>query len=349
MLRYVSNKVFGLVSLLFLVLQVNGQDPYYSQYYNNPIYYNPAMTGLTNGMKVRLSYRNQWPQYSHDLKNYGFTMDVAERFLPGAGGVGLIFDTSKEGKGLIKRTMVGGTLATRIRMSRNWVSQLGGMVAYVQKSIDRDDFIWSDQLDGRHGLLYPYSSFEGFAEQYIGYADISLGYVAHYEEEYKSLTLGAAVHHLLKPNESFYNLETRVPRKYVLSADMVIFQISNPKQGFKFNPGILYENQAGFNTFTLGINVSKSVLFAGGWYRNKQSQIYNYQSLILVAGINIPMVNKYSRMKLMYSYDISVTEMNGTGGTHEITLRFEFDQIHLIRSQDHFANEYPIIYDPVIF
>jgi hypothetical protein len=111
----------------------------------------------------------------------------------------------------------------------------------------------------------------------------------------------------------------------------------------------LFENQAGFNTFTLGSNISKSVLYAGAWYRNKQSQIYSYQSLILLAGINIPMVNKYSRMKLMYSYDISMTQMKGTGGTHEITLRFEFDQIHLIRSQDHFANEYPIIYDPVIF
>ena len=54
-------------------------------------------------------------------------------------------------------------------------------------------------------------------------------------------------------------------------------------------------------------------------------------------------------MKLMYSYDISVTQMKGTGGTHEITLRFEFDEIHLIRSQDAFANDYPIIYDPVVF
>jgi len=349
MLKHSLYKLTGLFSLLMLVIQVNGQDPYYSQFYNNPIYYNPAMTGLSDGMKVRLMYHNQWPQYTQDLKNYGFSLDVAERFMPGAGGVGIIFDTNKEGKGLIKRNMVGGTASARIRMTRNWVSQVGFMASYVQKSIDRNDFIWSDQLDGRHGLLYPYSSFEGFKDQSVGYADISLGYVAHYEEEYKSLTLGAAVHHLLKPNESFYNLETLLPRKYVLSADMVIIQISNPRQGFRFNPGILFENQAGFNTFTLGCNITKSVLYAGAWYRNKQSQIYNYQSLIVLAGINIPMVNKYSRMKLMYSYDISVTDMKGTGGTHEITLRFEFDQIHLIRSQDHFANEYPIIYDPVIF
>jgi len=349
MLKYNHSKIFGLLIVLLMTIQSYGQDPYYSQYYNNPIYYNPAMTGLSEGLKVRLMYHNQWPQYSHDLKNYGFSMDVAERFVPGSGGFGLIFDTNKEGNGFIKRNMIGATGSARIRMNRNMVSQLGFMVSYVQKSIDNDDFIFSDQLDGRHGLLYPQSSFNGFKNQNVTYPDISLGYVLHHEEQYMAMTFGAAVHHLLKPNESFYNLETRLPRKYILSADFVIFQISNPRDGFKFSPGLLFENQAGFNTFTLGSNISKSVLYAGAWYRNKQSQIYSYQSLVLVAGVNIPMVNKYSRMKLMYSYDISVTQMKGTGGTHEITLRFEFDQIHLIRSQDHFANEYPIIYDPVVF
>ncbi|MEZ5194867.1 MAG: type IX secretion system membrane protein PorP/SprF [Bacteroidales bacterium] len=99
----------------------------------------------------------------------------------------------------------------------------------------------------------------------------------------------------------------------------------------------------------MGSNVSKSVLYAGMWYRNRQSKIYDYQAFILLVGLNIPMVNKYSRLKLMYSYDLDLSPMTGSGGAHEITLRFEFDQIHLVKSQDNFANEYPIIYDPVIF
>lgn len=325
------------------------QDPYYSQFYNTPLYYNPAMTGLSDGMKVRLMYHNQWPQYNDDLISYDFSMDVAERFMPGAGGLGIIFNTNKEGNGFIKKNMIGALASARIRMQRNLFSQLGFMVAYVQKQIDNDDFIWGDQLDDRHGLLHSQSTFPGFPNQYANYPDISLGYVLHYEQHYYSWTIGAAVHHLLKPNESFYNLETRVPRKYVIHSDWIIFQRSNAKKGFKFNPGILFENQSGFNTFTLGSNISKSVLFTGVWYRNKQSAIYDYQSLILMVGLNIPMVNKYSRMKLMYSYDINLTEMKGTGGTHEITLRFEFDQIHLFKSQSSFANDYPIIYDPVVF
>ncbi|MCF8404824.1 MAG: PorP/SprF family type IX secretion system membrane protein [Bacteroidales bacterium] len=347
------NIIFGLKAclllLVFSTIEIKAQEPYYSQYYNTPLFYNPAMVGLSEGLKVRLMYHNQWPQYSDDLKSYNFSMDVAERFMPGAGGLGIIFNTNKEGQGFIRRNMVGGLGSVRVRMSRNIASQFGFMASFVQKQIDSDDYIWSDQLEHRHGLLYPQSSFSGFSNKNISYPDLSIGGVINYEKQYISMTFGAAVHHLFKPNESFYDMDVRLPRKYVAHADFVIFQVSDAKKGFRYNPGILYENQAGFHTFTLGANVAKSVLYAGAWYRNKQSQIYNYQSLVLMTGINIPMVNRFSRMKLMYSYDISITQMTGTGGTHEITLRFEFDQIHLVKSQSAFANDYPIIFDPVVF
>jgi len=343
-------KTIFLVFLSFaLYFTGRTQDPYYSQYYNTPTLYNPAMVGLIDGMKLRLMYRNQWPQYSDDLKSYNFSMDVAERYMPGAGGLGLIFNTNKEGDGFIQKNTVGALGSVRVRMARNMISQFGFMAAYVQKQISSDDFIWSDQLDNRHGLLYPHSSFPGFSNQSIYYPDASLGGIVNYENQFRSLTMGFAVHHIFKPNESFYNMDTRVPRTYVVHADMVIFQQSNALKGYKFNPGIIIENQAGFNTFTLGANVAKSVLYGGMWYRNKQSEIYDYQSVTLVAGINIPMVNEYSRMKLMYSYDIGLSQMKGTGGSHEITLRFEFDQIHFVKSQSPFANDYPIIFDPVVF
>jgi type IX secretion system PorP/SprF family membrane protein len=336
---------------MYLILPVvaNSQEAYYSQYFNAPTYYNPAMAGLNQGLNIRIDYRDQWPQYSDDLKTYNFSMDLAERFMPGAGGLGIIFNTNKEGKGFIRRNMIGAMASARIKISRYWVSQVGFMAAYVQKQIDDNDFIWSDQLDDKHGLLYPQSSFSGFPENNISYPDLSLGGVLNYEKHYLVANIGFAIHHVTRPNESFSNLDIRLDRKYVVTTDFVISQVSNPKKGFKFNPGILYEYMSGFHTFTLGSNLAKSVLYAGVWYRNKQSQIYNYQSLILLTGLNIPMVNRYSRMKIMYSYDISLTQMQGTGGAHEITLRFEFDQIHLFKSKSSFADDYPVIYDPLEF
>lgn len=341
--------LFILIVCLFMASSAIAQDPYYTQYYNAPLYYNPAFTGIDKGLKIRINYRDQWPQYSDDLKSYNFSMDVAERFMPGAGGLGIIVNTNKEGNGFIKRNQIGGSFSARIRMGDYWISQFGLMISYIQKQIDNDDFIWGDQLDNLHGLLYPNSSFAGFPNQNISYADLNLGYAAKYQKHYVSATFGVAVQHLTKPNESFSSLEQRLARKYLFSSDFVILQRSNPKMGFKFNPGLLYEYVGGYHTFTLGSNISKSVMYAGLWYRSKQSQIYNYQSVSALVGVNIPMVNKYSRLKLMYSYDISINNMTGNGGAHEITLRFEFDQIHLFKSTSAFADDYPIIYDPVIF
>lgn len=345
---------FHISILLFITCLFSkgySQEAYYSQFYNAPAYNNPATIGLHRGLKIRMSYRDQWPRYNDDLKTYNFTMDLAEREMPGAGGVGLIFSTNKEGKGFIRRNMLGVMASVRVKLSRYLLSQFGVSGAYVQKQIDSDNsnFIWSDQLDGRHGLLYPNSSFSGFAKKNVSYNDINLGGLLNYERHYITATFGLAVHHVLKPNESFFNLDIRVPRKYVIHTDFVILQQSNPKKGFKFNPALLFENQAGFNTFTLGMNIAKSVLYAGAWYRNRQSQIYNPQSIILLVGINIPMVTEDARMKLMYSYDLGLTEMKGTGGAHEISLRFEFDHIHLIKSKSSFADDYPVIHKPLIF
>ncbi len=340
--------IFLLVTMLSFGI-AQSQESYYSQFYNTPIFYNPAYTGYFPGFKARLNYRNQWPQYKDDLKTYNFSMDLAERNMPGAGGLGLIFNSNAQGEGYIKRTMIGLSGSARVKHSRRLISQFGFTASFVQKTIDTEDFIFSDQLDDHHGLYYQNSSFGGFATEKVFYPDLSLGGLLNYKKRYMSATFGFAVHHILKPNESFSNLDMRVPRRYIAHADVVILQLSNAKTGFRFNPGILFENQAGINTFNLGMNVSKSVLYAGAWYRNKQSKIYDYQALILLAGIKIPMVNEYSRLKIMYSYDLSLTSMKGSGGAHEISLKFEFDLIHIVKSSSFFSNDYPVITEPTRF
>jgi type IX secretion system PorP/SprF family membrane protein len=348
-MRFEAKYILLITFLLAIAFGTKAQDSYYSQYYNNMTYYNPAYIGLDEGLKVGFTYRDQWPKYSDDLKTYNFNMDFAERGLPGLGGFGIIFNSNKEGNGLIKTNFIGLLGSARIRLQRHWVTQVGVTVAFVQKQIDVGDFIWSDQLDDRHGLLYPESSFAGLPNQSISYADVNLGGLIKYEKRLITATLGFGINHLFKPNESFYNLDIRVPRKYDMNIDVVFLQRNNPRKGFKFNPGLLYEYQNSFSNFSLGMNVQKSIIYAGAWYRNRNSAIYNVQSLMFVVGVQIPMVNKYSRIKLMYSYDVGISNMKGTGGAHEITLRFQFDEIHLIKSNSYFSRDYPVIMEPLRF
>lgn len=73
-------------ALLFTLIagagSLKAQDPIFSQFYNNPIYYNPGYIGLNSGFRARFNYRDQWTGIPEDFKTYNFSLDVAERALP---------------------------------------------------------------------------------------------------------------------------------------------------------------------------------------------------------------------------------------------------------------------------
>ncbi len=105
-MQKISILVLGALMLLPLS-NVQSQDLDYSQFYNNPTYYNPANVGLTTGLKSRLNYRRQWTGLSGDYHTYSFSADIAERSLPGAGGIGIIANQSLAGKGVLKTNTFG--------------------------------------------------------------------------------------------------------------------------------------------------------------------------------------------------------------------------------------------------
>jgi len=150
-------------------------------------------------------------------------------------------------------------------------------------------------------------------------------------------TAGVAVHHVFAPNESFYDSDpARLPRKLVITGDFILqnedyekvitsYNRGN-KGGFKFNPGFIFQKQAVSQYFAIGMNVYKSNIYTGLWYRNENTELLKSSSLILMLGINAK-INEESRLKILYSYDVLLNESlnRAAGGTHEITLIFTLD------------------------
>jgi hypothetical protein len=77
-------RAFVILSLAVGSYQLKAQDPLFSQFYNNPIYYNPGYIGLNQGVRTRFNYRDQWTGLPVDFKTYNFSMDIAERAIPGS-------------------------------------------------------------------------------------------------------------------------------------------------------------------------------------------------------------------------------------------------------------------------
>ncbi len=322
------------------LLPLSAQDPMYSQFTHNPIYYNAAYTGISEGLRVRTSIRKQWPNLPGEYRSTNFNMDFASRGIPGAGGIGLMFDKHTAGSGYYERTKIGIPVSVRIPLYENLLVQLGVMPAIVQKKLDWSKLVFVDQLDPRFGNIYP-TAFTAPTDSKITYPDVDLGLLFRWVgygyggKEYV-VTTGFAVHHVFSPNESFYDSqEANLPRKFVITIDAIIQNEvrgrgfnsrTNTHKDFKINPGFIFEKQQDFRTFSIGLNVYKSSMYAGFWYRNDDFDFAQSNSLVVMAGISAAL-NEETRVKIMYSYDMLLNESyaRSAGGTHEISLIFELD------------------------
>ena len=318
-----------------LTCGISAQDFEFSQWYNNPTYYNPAYVGLTQGLKARFTYRRQMVKVPASFRTYSFTADIAERNLPGAGGIGIIFANHSASQGLVNHTIAGLAPSVRIPISDYMVMQLGIQATFVQKRINWDNLIFPDQLDPRYGNIYP-TSFMAPNENKVTYPDFSAGMLFQFKGNNVSGVVGAALHHLTRPNESFYEGTSPLPRRWVAHVDLIWDFDQNKgfyrrSSKFKLNPGFIYQDQAGLSTFAFGSNFYFTSVYLGMWYKNESFEYETYSTIQLMGGVRIPVGDEIN-LKLMYSYDFVIyPEYSFTGPTHEITMIFEFDDISLFQ------------------
>src|SRR3984885_11164117 len=97
------------IFLTIILKSVTGfaQDHLYSQFFNSPLYLNPALTGQFKGdLRMDLIYRNQWTAVPGTLSYVSASIDYnVPRF---GGGIGLLFTRSSEGTAYLDKTNFSG-------------------------------------------------------------------------------------------------------------------------------------------------------------------------------------------------------------------------------------------------
>ncbi|MEI6898370.1 MAG: PorP/SprF family type IX secretion system membrane protein [Bacteroidota bacterium] len=322
-----------LTSFLFSWTISRSQDTYYSQFFNNPSYINPAFTGINTGARVRFAFRNLWPKLPVSYKSYFFAADIGDRGLPGAGGVGLYVNSANDGVAFIHDLTAGINVSVRVPFSELVESQVGMKVGFGQRSVSWQDFIFQDQLDLVYGIKPNYTPlFIAPLESKKVFPDFGAGGLllfANSNQGGLTGTVGFAVDHMFQPDISFFsNGESVLSRKIILHGE-VIFTGSSASNGgindetLKLNPGFLYQTQAGLSTLQLGMNILKFNLVLGAWYKTAL-KVGPTSSMVLLAGYKYTF-NESSSIKFAYSYDLQITNsLSSTGGAHEISLILEF-------------------------
>ncbi len=322
-----SSKRSSLVIFLFFISFISlAQDPNFSQFFNNPIYYNPGMTALDDGMRFRSNFRNLWGPIPSKFNTFSMSLDAQA---VGNTGLGVIAVSDNEGEGNLRTNLIGGIYSYRPIETKNLKVQVGFSTTFVHKRIDWDQLVFSDNLDQVFGNVNE-SNFVIPANDRIIYPDFGAGAVVkfnlgHSEDKKAKVTstIGASFHHLTKPKDALMGIDGRLPIKSVYHAT---FNFLGPNN-IIYSPGFIYEKQSNLETFQIGFNTVKNPIYAGFWFRNKNFSLAGkrFDSFIFNLGLITPL-NKYNRMRLCYSFDFTVSHLKTSSmGSHEIALVIEFD------------------------
>lgn len=312
-------KLLLLSVLLSASFFLKAQDPSFSQYYGNPLYLNPALTGSKICPRLTLNYRNQWPSIPGTFVNYSASYD--QYIDPISGGVGLMVISEDIANGLVKSTQASGMYAFRTDLTKKMTMTVGFQATYIQNKLNWDKLIFEDQLLGLPGIggALPATNEPIPDRLTASMIDFSSGIVFAYQER---IYAGIAAHHLTQPDNSFYNNgDSRLYMKVTAHAGALIgintYGSQVDVEDLSIAPNIFYQQQDRFRQLNLGMYLNIYPFVIGAWYRHA---FENPDAVIALVGF---MTQKF---KVGYSYDYTVSRLtNATGGAHEISFTWQFE------------------------
>jgi type IX secretion system PorP/SprF family membrane protein len=328
---------FQIFFMILLFSPSYGQDMIYTQFYNAPIYFNPAATGADQGLRINTLDRILWPRSPSHWNSYNFEGDYGVRNIPGVGGFGLFVNIENEGSGFIRSYQTGLSFSTRINISSHVAAQIGIKGSVILKKVDWNKLIFSDQISELYGNIYE-STFQHPESNSRTLADFGIGCLFQYSNKRGNFSgnSGFAVDHIFEPDEAFLSTaSSRIPRKYVLHSDFMIYLKDGSaglfsygfKDPFALNPGFIFVTQnVDRSLIQVGLNMIKCNVHLGFWYRYMSGD-YSQPQYSFVVGYRV-YFSKTSMMRIMYNMDLSKPSFGDSPVyAHEFCLSFNFKGI----------------------
>ena len=334
--------ITGILLVVILAAERSiAQDPVFSQYYNAPVYLNPALIGDEEEMLFNLNYRSQWKTLHQPYRTgqasfiYPFYSSIHKDPVDHVGGMGVsVFNDVSGFNNNFKTTGGNVSFAYNLQLQSTNINRIsfGIQVGVINNRIDTEGFQWGQQYDPETGGYNPgkvpaeLSQFESSTV-----LDITPGVFWRFYNQNRSSIIasafsGIAVSHLNRPNESnLQNEEDRLPLLYKYHGG-VVFALSE-KANVSANILTLFqdkENQTNLGAFFSyllpfqgdGI-FSNSISRIGTWYRASDSFILSTEFVT-------------NSFLLGFSYDWNVSDLNNFDsgiGAYEISLGLRFNRI----------------------
>ncbi|MBR6920455.1 MAG: type IX secretion system membrane protein PorP/SprF [Bacteroidales bacterium] len=300
---------------------VYSQDVHFSQFYANPLYLNPAFAGSRICPRIITNFREQWPSVTGDFMSYSASFD--QHFKEISGGIGVLFLGDQAAVGTVRTNAFSMIYSYALPLTQKVAMRMALQATFQQKTLDWTKLTFGDMIDPKFGFVYETREDVKYLSK--GLLDFSLGMIIYSDKVYG----GVAVNHFTQPKEGFlmdgYNSMSNLPMKITAHGGAVfnIKQTSKSHTSFgdmSISPNLIFQyqakmsNGAAYTTLNVGTYYNVYPLTVGLWYR---MGFENPDAVIALFGF------EYDRVKLGYSYDITISKFTETGGAHEVSLQIQ--------------------------
>ena len=340
-LLHLSSKFKWVFIICICALGANAQDPTFSQFYLNKTYLNPAYAGHTKDLGVGFQSRYQWTGVPGMFNTTTAHMNIGNA---GTGmGYGLQLYNNVEGEGRLRTQTAamqasyntagrfGRQLGKKLR-GRKYILSFGLQGAVSQKSIDYTKFTFTDQLDPYDGIVQNRTALPQGGDVSNIIIDVSAGIRYRFEVDRRGsyVSLGAAMFHMNKPQESFYGYEAYLQPRYT---GHMFYHFQTKK--FVNNPsylsiGYVVDKQQVLQTNTIYIAKDLVKYFTLGFAFRRMNIIqFDHNNDSFITQFTFSKDN----LTVGYSYDVTVSSLGAfnTYGTHELGIIYVISGTELKR------------------
>lgn len=315
---------FTLFALLFCLLQMRGQDAQFTQFYNAPVYLNPALTGLMNrDLRLHTNYRTQWGTAATPFRTMAISADMSTLkpiLDDDIMGIGIMVVNDRAGEVGLQTTELSMSLAFSKSLNNegNHFISFGGQAGMVQQRIDVEKLIFDNQIDGTV-INQNLPSNEGRIDGDINYYDVGAGLGWSYSpDRFTSFYAGVAVDHLSQPNVSFTGDGSgllQLKKTFYAGSE---FRLNHM---LSLLPRGVYLAQGPYRQLTFGALMKANL---------SQSNGYNYKDVTSIYFGTMHRINDaqmmllrfdYANFGLSFSYDVNISKFQrGTNGHGAVEL-----------------------------
>ncbi len=281
--------LFFLVVWLIFSENLRAQDPVFSQFMFNQVYFNPSFAGTGQSPRFTSGYRNQWPGLGNTYVSYYASYDqFADKIF---GGIGVILNKDDQGNGVFSTTGINLIYSYPFEINRDLIVNMGLQGGLNQNIVNSNGLVFPDQnpfiINGQNEIIPNQSNF---------YPDFSAGISFYSHEQYQ---LSIAVHHLNTPK-----IISGSSNAYTLPMRFTLQMLSQfpgkpdykEKYDIIFYPGIMAQMQKEYLYLNYGSNLQYKQILTGLWIRN--DLLFHLNTFIFMAGW------AWSGIHLTYSYDL---------------------------------------------